>query len=336
MTVFDQAWLIVKQDVMRLEDYPLTGLEGGLPPSNLRGEELFVTAGKKPGSKSSLPFSFTEKMPSPSFGIPTKYCKSGHIMADVPGAICGDCYAQSGTYNFPSTRDANERRYQKLMENPVEWGKSMARLIPLYSQMTKDELMGLVPISSVNPDYPSIDDKEGYFRWHDSGDIQSPQHLSLLMDIARATPSVNHWLPIHEPQMLRQFLNAGCDIPENMLVIVSSPMKFQRLSDKFDHPRVKYSSAGRKQLFGELGENEQQCPGLCLDENCNTCWTPDVENVDYQLKRGGQKVKPESALNEVMGNPTLMNQLMSTEEGFNLLTSTEEGKMALDHLLNRR
>lgn len=37
MTVFDQAWLIVKQDVMRLEDYPLTGLEGGLPPSNLRG-----------------------------------------------------------------------------------------------------------------------------------------------------------------------------------------------------------------------------------------------------------------------------------------------------------
>ena len=61
MTAFDRAWLIVKQDVMRLEDYPLTGLEGGLPPSNLRGEELFVTAGKKPGSKSSLPYHLLKK-----------------------------------------------------------------------------------------------------------------------------------------------------------------------------------------------------------------------------------------------------------------------------------
>lgn len=341
MTAFDEAWLLVKQEPMRLEDYPITGLPGGLSRlSGVTPEELMVTAGKKPGSDLSSPFSWTEKMPGPSFGLPTKYCKAGHKMSQQEGTMCEDCYANSGTYRYPSTRDANERRYEQLMKDPVKWAQSQVSLIPSFSRMTKVGKR-TVPLAAVAPDFPSIENRGGYMRWHDSGDIQSPQHLAVLADIARSTPDVNHWLPIHEPSMLRQFLAQDGKIPDNLTIRLSAPDKFQRLKEEdknFNHPNIKYSSGGRKQLFGSLEENEYQCPGNCGEHDCNACWDRNVESVNYKLKRGSRAMASETARDMVLNNPRLRNraikELMGTEGGFKNFTSTEEGKAFIDRLLN--
>ena len=40
----------------------------------------------------------------------------------------------------------------------------------------------------------------GYFRWHDSGDLQGQQHLDQIIEVCRLTPDVKHWLPTREIQ----------------------------------------------------------------------------------------------------------------------------------------
>jgi len=56
-----------------------------------------------------------------------------------------------------------------------------------------------------------------YFRWHDSGDLQSVEHFRLICDIARATPNTTHWLPTKEPRYVKG------DVPANLIVRVSAP-----------------------------------------------------------------------------------------------------------------
>ena len=38
-------------------------------------------------------------------------------------------------------------------------------------------------------------DKQPWFRWHDSGDIQSLEHLEKIFEVCRLTPETSHWLP---------------------------------------------------------------------------------------------------------------------------------------------
>ena len=47
--------------------------------------------------------------------------------------------------------------------------------------------------------------KEKYFRWHDSGDVQSMKHLLNILAVARQTPKIKYWLPTKEPQLMREF-----------------------------------------------------------------------------------------------------------------------------------
>jgi len=115
--------------------------------------------------------------------------------------------------------------------------------------------------------------KVPFFRWHDSGDLQSVEHLSMLVRIAKNLPQVSFWIPTRENVMVKQFLNQGNTFPDNFTVRVSAPM-IGRTPEK---------------IAGTVGSSVEdssafQCPspkqGNSCQE-CRSCWNGKVENVSY-------------------------------------------------------
>lgn len=102
----------------------------------------------------------TTKMPCKSYSLPTIACQTGYRMAAVKGSICSSCYADKGNY----------RKYENNIL-PAQ----MARLESLSDPLWVDAM-----VTSIGAD--------PFFRWHDSGDIQSVEHLELIAAVCRATP----------------------------------------------------------------------------------------------------------------------------------------------------
>jgi hypothetical protein len=118
---------------------------------------------------------------------------------------------------------------------------------------------------------------EPYFRWHDSGDLQSVEHLRLIVRVVQATPNVHHWLPTREVGVIRAFIEAGGVIPDNLNIRVSSffigtrPMR--RLPEGVTTSTVSWKDAPT------VCPAPQQA-GKC--EDCRACWDKTVANTDYK------------------------------------------------------
>lgn len=193
------------------------------------------------------------KMPCFGYSTPAAACVTGSKLRPVTGSTCSGCYAMKGRYTFGNVRSALERRLQAL-EDP-RWTLAMAELI---------DAAGLP-----------------FFRWHDSGDLQSVDHLANIVAIAAATPGVQHWLPTREVRTVRDFLATGGEIPANLTVRISAHM--------VDHvpPRAPlglpfstvHTDAG--QVAGAAVCGAAQRGGQCGD--CRACWSPDVAHVSYHI-----------------------------------------------------
>ena len=107
------------------------------------------------------------KMPWYAYSLPATACKTGSKLAEIEGSVCHDCYALKGYYNFPVVKSALARRLASL-ENLDLWAEAMVKVIKYKSRYIPKE--------------------KHYFRWHDSGDIQSVDHL-------RAIAWIAIWLP---------------------------------------------------------------------------------------------------------------------------------------------
>ena len=130
------------------------------------------------------------KMPWRSWSIPAQACKTGSLLRKKNGSVCGKCYAMKGMYSFPNVKAALNRRL-KAIDHPL--------FVEAFS-LVLNKLVG------------KSRKKENRFRWHDSGDIQSVEHLDLINRIALSTPLVRHWLPVrhHVLTTLRHpFLHHG-------------------------------------------------------------------------------------------------------------------------------
>ena len=130
---------------------------------------------KKEANQITGGLSKPSKMPGYSYNIPAARCKVGAKLAKVPGSVCHGCYALKGRYRFRNVKEALERRYQAAMNNP-NWIHGMVYLIQVS--------------------------KKKEFRWHDSGDIQSLEHLLRIFQVCELTPEVKHWLPTREAVIL--------------------------------------------------------------------------------------------------------------------------------------
>jgi hypothetical protein len=59
-----------------------------------------------------------------------------------------------------------------------------------------------------------------WFRWHDSGDIQSVKHLLKIFQVCRLTPDVAHWLPTREAGLLSKIPQDR--VPSNLTIRLSA------------------------------------------------------------------------------------------------------------------
>lgn len=197
------------------------------------------------------------KMPGYGYSIPAAECRVGGRLRKVAGSVCGGCYALKGRYTFPVVSRAMYRRLAAMGRR--HWVAAMAELIRRRSG------------------------EGGYFRWHDSGDLQSVAHLAAIAEVARLTPEVAHWIPTREYRTVSEYVAEGGDIPPNLNIRLSAHMvgghvpTFPRLRDL-----VTVSTVSREgDLVGGYDCPSRNQSNQCGD--CRACWSRDVAAVDYRL-----------------------------------------------------
>ena len=130
----------------------------------------------------------------PGYALPAHRCRIGSLLQVIPKAICHYCYALRGRYLFPVVRAAMEKRFSSLSD--PRWADAVSTLI-----------------------YRS-DDR--YFRWHDSGDLQSIDHLRNVIRVCENLPRVKFWLPTREYQTVEAYRRMGGRIPPNLCIRYSA------------------------------------------------------------------------------------------------------------------
>ena len=184
------------------------------------------------------------KMPEGSYNLPASACQTGAKLRQIPGTPCWGCYAFKGRYNFPNVKDALSRRLKSLGD--PQWVRAMVVLIK----------------------------GKKHFRWHDSGDLQGPEHLKKIFEVCKRTPETQHWLPTQERKLL-QFLDPDI-IPTNLIIRLSNAKNDTKPGNAWTH----WSTVVTQPREGHVcpaPEQGNECG------SCRACWSKDVEEIQYKL-----------------------------------------------------
>jgi hypothetical protein len=196
---------------------------------------------KKEARKITGGLSKPSKMPGPAHNLPAWNCITGQKLVNIPGSVCAGCYAMKNRYRFTNVREAMDRRLQALQD--PRWVDAMVTLIS----------------------------GEAWFRWHDSGDIQSLKHLENIFEVCKRTPQTQHWMPTREAQFLKDI--DPDKVPPNLIIRMSSHMINQGPVKQWP-----WTSTVSSQ------DSERTCPApeqgnSCQD--CRACWDRSIPNVCY-------------------------------------------------------
>lgn len=192
------------------------------------------------------------KMPCYSYSIPAIYCKTGSRLRKIKGSTCASCYALKGRYIFPNVLNAMKKRFNSLANLDI-WKNAMIELIKLKYYSGKKK---------------SFDIK--YFRWHDSGDIQSIDHLKAINDIAIALPYIKFWLPTREYAIVQAFIDSKNIKAPNLIIRISAHM-IGKSAPNMGLPTSTVDAGIGQKCLAPKQDNQ------CL--KCRACWKAD--NVDY-------------------------------------------------------
>lgn len=201
---------------------------------------------------------FPSKMPGTSYGIPAQACITGAKLAQIEGSVCFDCYALRGNYLYPSVQKAQQTRLIGI--NHHHWVDAVVTLL------TNDH----APEKNLPP----------YHRWHDSGDLQSIEHLDKLCQIARLMPHIEHWIPTKEPKIVRDYVAMGNLIPDNMIIRLSGTMINGNPPKAWSHTSTVFDGNGKP-----IGH---ECPAYKQDHKCGecrACWNKSIPNISYPKHR---------------------------------------------------
>jgi hypothetical protein len=191
------------------------------------------------------------KMPGMSYGIPASACKVGGKLQKVAGSTCSNCYALKANYQYPSVVKAQSTRIASLTH--PQWVDAMVYLIANAPK-----------------------DRRSWFRWHDSGDIQSIEHLENIVAIARQLPRIKFWLPTREQGIVRAYLAQFGDFPANLTVRVSAQMV-----DGIRPSGFKVTSG-----VHTVSTDGHACPAPKQGNQCRkcrACWDANVPHVSYHI-----------------------------------------------------
>ena len=196
-----------------------------------------------------------KKMPCKTFNLSAWHCKTGGLLATIPGTICHECYARNGHYLM--YRDEHAKGYAERLKNidSIYWIDAMIKQIG----------------------------DDPYFRWFGSGDLQSVEHLEKIVIIARKLPDTKFWLPTHEPGMVKAWLDKHQQaFPDNLIIRISAVY--------IDKPsKLPKALQGYKNILTSTVHTvkpiKNECPahmqeGACRD--CRNCWSTKIANVSYK------------------------------------------------------
>lgn len=195
-------------------------------------------------------FSKPSKMPCHGFSIPARHCKTGAKLRNVKDSICSICYALKGRYMFKNVQNALDRRFAKLKHKM--WVEAMT-----------------IAISGT--------ESSGFFRWHDSGDIQDVEHLNRIVQVAKNLPQIKFWLPTREYSIVSQWKKENGSFPDNLNVRLSGLKK--------DGPAPSSIAARLGLTTSGVSKEDFNCPAStqgnkCL--SCRACWDNTVQNINYK------------------------------------------------------
>jgi hypothetical protein len=179
------------------------------------------------------------KMPGWAIGLPAAECKTGGKLKLIPNSVCSGCYADKGCYVFAVVQAAQYRRLAAI-KNPY-WVDAMTTLINSK--------------------------KSDVFRWHDSGDVQDPEHLLKIFEVCKNTPTKKHWMPTREA-WTKKYLNQK---PENLVIRFSAAMIDQEAPESWPNTST-------------VSTTSRTCPAPDQDNacgDCRACWDPAIKNITY-------------------------------------------------------
>ena len=186
------------------------------------------------------------KMPGYSYGLPAAECKVGSRLRNVPDSVCHGCYALKGFYaTMPSVKPAQYKRLTSITH--PQWTNAMVALIAR---------------------------KGPHFRWHDSGDIQSLEHLRRIVEVVKRTPHIQHWMPTREYRTVKAYRALYGPFPSNLVVRLSAHKVDSAPPSSYGLPTSTVSTNGAATCPAPKQGNE------CRD--CRDCWDPNVANVAYK------------------------------------------------------
>lgn len=190
------------------------------------------------------------KMPCHGYSTPASKCITGGKLRKVANSICSVCYALKGRYVFPNVLDAMEKRFQSIFK--TDWVDAITFLI-------------------------SKKEKSGYFRWHDSGDLQGQWHLEKIVEVAKRLPQIKFWLPTREISVVGDYIRSGKIIPDNLTIRLSAFM----LDGEPPIPAAKRLGL----CVSGASATDFNCPAYSQDGKCGSCrncWNKDVFQVNYK------------------------------------------------------
>lgn len=196
----------------------------------------------------------TTKMPGFSYSLPSSSCKMGNKLKKIEGSVCSKCYAHKGNYCYPMIQACLQRRL-KSITNPL-WAIAMSTLIE-YRCKT-------VP----------------YFRFHDSGDLQSVDHLLNIVTIASNLPKVKFWLPTKEYKMV-DTASKLVSIPKNLVIRRSLYMINDR-QENMAHANALV--VVKDKIRDERYKGVHVCQATLHRHpcgKCRACWKNDIAEVAY-------------------------------------------------------
>ena len=201
------------------------------------------------------------KMETYGYSTSAMECNQGGKLHKVKGSVCENCYARKGRYIFPDVQKCLNKRMDKILNEPY-WVDAM-----IYTLNNKRIAKDLLTI----------------FRWHDSGDLQSMQHFRKIIEIARMTPAITHWLPTKEVKLMKEFVKTGEKLPKNLNVRVSAfmingkPIKLKGMTTSVvvTKDRLGKSKGLDCPVYSDPSHGSQ-CG------SCTACYDSTVKNINYQ------------------------------------------------------
>ena len=200
------------------------------------------------------PLSTPGKMPCHGYALPAQRCRLGSFLQQLPTAICHYCYALRGRYVFRKVQAAMEKRIKSLSD--PRWVDAITSLIHRSG--------------------------DRYFRWHDSGDLQSLDHLRKIIQVCKNLPRIKFWLPTREYQTVQAYRCLGGRIPPNLCIRLSAHLIDGKLPLGYRLP-VSTVSSGK----GSITRGAHICPAPKQGNQCGSCracWDRSIRIVSYPLK----------------------------------------------------